>query len=265
MSHPEVKEIWFRNSFYFGYWKFLKSDIDITIVFEKSNKLFIEEVSYTHSVFRKFIPVIGELIIYSEDLKIPLLECVNTYELGRDPVLIEKYELVKKPDHYEKIVFLHKFLVANWFKKNIDQKRPGKTAYYAEQIGLPPQTPFMSLVDELGSLLGLDQEEFKKQYIKHMELEEDPQTIDFSPVIYALFYNKLCYLKMDGPLNLNEKNILEKTVLWELWGCYSYQGSVELNNLKAHLNRLISGLDRLTSQEFSNHCQILAKKLGLLE
>ena len=98
-----------------------------------------------------------------------------------------------------------------------------------------------------------------------MELEKDPHEIDFSPLIYALFYNKLCYLKMDQPLDINEKNILEKTVLWELWGCYSYQGSAEFINLQEHLKRLIGGLDKLTSQDFSNHCQSLAKKLGLLE
>lgn len=264
MSHPEIKDIWYRNSFTFDYWKFLRSDIDITIVFEKSQKHLIKEISDTHSVFRKFLPVIGELLIYSEDLKYPLLECVNSYELARDPFLMENYVLVKKPDHYEKIVFLHKFLVSNWFTKNIDQKRPEKIVYYMEQIDLGPQKPFMKLVDDLAILLGVDQIEFKKNYIKQMERKEDPQEIDFPPVIYSLFYNKLCYLKFDKPLNTNEKNILEKTVLWELWGCYSYQGSAEFINLQDHLNRLIGGLDRLTSQEFSNDCQILAKKLGLL-
>ncbi|MEA9354971.1 hypothetical protein SHI21_02100 [Bacteriovorax sp. PP10] len=260
-SHPEIKDIWYRNSFCFDYWKFLKSDIDITIVFEKSKKHLIKEISYTHSVFRRFFPIIGELLIYSEDLKQPLLECVNTYELGRDPFLIEKYELIKKPDHYEKIIFLHKFLVANWFKK----ERPKKTAYYMEQIELGPPKPFMDLIDDLGSLLGVDQVEFKKHYIKLMELEEAPLEIDFPAVIYALFYNKLCYLKMNRPLDLNEKNILEKTVLWELWGCYSYQGSVDFTNLQEHLKRLIGGLDTLASEEFSNHSQSLAKQLGLLE
>lgn len=265
MSHPEIKDIWYRNSFYFGYWKFLRSDIDITIVFEKSKKQLIKEISYTHSVFRRFFPVIGELLIFSENLKQPLLECVNTYELARDPFLVEKYVMVKKPDHYEKIIFLHKFLVSNWSKKNIDQKRPEKIAYYMEQIELGPVKPFMNLVDDLAVLLGVDQSEFKKHYIKQMEREESPQAIDFPPVIYALFYNQLCYLKMDGPLNINERNILEKTVLWELWGCYSYQGSAEFTNLQDHLKRLIGGLDGLTTPEFSNHCRVLAKKLGLLE
>jgi predicted nucleotidyltransferase len=264
MSHPEIKDIWYRNSFCFDYWKFLRSDIDITIVLEKSKRDLIKEISYTHSVFRKFLPIIGELLIYSEDLKLSLLECVNTYELERDPFLMEQYVLVKRPDHYEKIVFLHKFLVANWSKKNIDQKRPEKIAYYMDQINLSPPRAFIDLVDDLAILLGLDQVEFKKQYIKQMERENDPQEIDFSAVIHALFYNKLCYLKMDGPLDINEKKILEKIVLWELWGCYSYQGSAEFINLQDHLKRLIGGLEQLTSQEFSNHCQILAKKLGLL-
>lgn len=134
-----------------------------------------------------------------------------------------------------------------------------------EQMDLGPPKPFMDLVNDLAILLGVDQAEFKKQYIKQMEREEDPQEIDFPPVIYALFYNKLCYLKMDGPLGINEKNILEKTVLWELWGCYSYQGSAEFINLQEHLRRLIGGLEQLTSQEFSNHCRSLAKQLGLLE
>lgn len=260
-SHPEIKDIWYRNSFYFDYWKFLRSDIDITIVFERSHQQLIKEVSYTHAIFRRFFPIIGELLIYSEDLKRPILECVNAYELGRDPLLIEKYDLIKASNHYEKVIFLHKFLVANWFKK----ERPKKTAYYMEQIGISDEKPFMELVDYLGSLLGVDQAEFKKQYIRQMELEENPHEIDFPPLIYALFYNKICYLKLDLPLNINEKNILEKTVLWELWGCYSYQGSAEFINLQEHLKRLIGELDRLISQDFSNHCRSLAKDLGLLE
>ena len=133
-----------------------------------------------------------------------------------------------------------------------------------EQIGIGPRQSLRELVDDLGVLIGVDPNEFKNQYIKQIEREEDPLEIDFPPVIYALFYNKLCYLKMNAPLSINNKNILEKTVLWELWGCYSYQGTAEFISLQEHLKRLLGELDNLVGQKFSNECWNLAKRLGLI-
>ena len=262
ISHHEVKDLWYRNSFYFGYWKFLKSDIDITVVFEKANQRLISEITHTHSIFRRYFPVIGELIIYSEDLKQPLLSCVNTYELRRDPHLIEKYNLEKSPNHYEKIIFLHKFLVANWSKDYIDIQRPEKIDYFMEQIELGPRKPFLDLIDDLGVLLGLDPSQFKKDYLNQMSVKDEHQTFNFPNIIYCLFYNNLCYLKPDIQLDINEKKVLEHTALWELWGCYSYQGSIPLSDLKAHFDRMIDRLDILISPEFANQYISLAKKLG---
>lgn len=263
LSHPEVKDLWFRNSFCFDYWKFLKSDIDITIVLEKSSKKIIDELRYTHFIVRRFLPVIGDMIIFSENLKVPLLECINTLELQRDPVLIEKYGIERKADHYEKIIFLHKFLEANWHNDNIDQVRPEKIDYIAEQIGLDLHKPFLDLVDDLSSLLGVDQAQFRKDYYKQMQSQTSPQDLQCPPLIYCLFYNKLCYLKLDLHLDINEKNILEKIILWELWNCYSYQASMPYPNLQEHIDRMHDGLHLLTSQEFANKYSSLAKQLGL--
>ena len=263
LSHPEVKDLWYRNSFCFDYWKFLKSDIDITIVLEKSTKKIIDELRYTHFIVRRFLPVIGDMILFSENLKAPLLECINTLELQRDPFLVEKYAIERKADHYEKIIFLHKFLEANWHNDNIDQVRPEKIDYIAEQIGLDLHKSFLDLVDDLSSLLGVDQAQFRKDYYKQMQSQTSPQDLQCSPLIYCLFYNKLCYLKLDLPLDINEKNILEKTILWELWNCYSYQASIPYPNLQEHIDRMHDGLHLLTSQEFANKYSSLAKQLGL--
>lgn len=262
ISHPEVKELWYRNSFYFGYWKFFKSDIDITVVFERANQKLISEITHTHSFFRRYLPVIGELIIYSEHLKQPLLTCVNTYELRRDPHLIEKYNLEKAPNHYEKIIFLHKFLVSNWFKDYIDIQRPEKIEYFMEQIELGPRKAFLDLIDDLGSLLGLDQAQFKQDYLTQMSLKDEHQEFTFPNIIYCLFYNNLCYLKPKTPLDINEQKVLEHTALWELWGCYSYQGSIPLSELKAHFTRITDRLDELTNPEFATSYNELAKQLG---
>lgn len=263
ISHLEVKGLWYRNSMCFDYWKFLKSDIDITIVLEKSSKKTIEELAYTHSFVQRFIPIIGDLIIFSENLKTPLLECINTLELQRDPYLIKKYGIERKPDHYEKIIFLHKFLYANWPHDNIDKVRPEKVDYIMEVLGLPPHRPFLDLVDDLSSMLGVDQDQFRKDYYKQMQVQHGPQEFDCPPLIYCLFYNKLCYIKLNSPLDINEKNILEKTILWELWSCYSYQASTPFPNLSEHIERMHDGLHLLISQDFANKYSTLAKQLGL--
>lgn len=263
LSHPEVKALWYRNSFCFDYWKFLKSDIDITIVLEKSSKKIIEELSYTHSIVKRFLPFIGDMVIFSEDQKAPILECINSLELHRDPFLVEKYAIEKKADHYEKIIFLHKFLVANWPHDNIDKVRPEKVDYVAEQVGLTPHRPFLDLVDDLGSMLGVDQNQFRKDYYKQMQLQNGPQEFNCPPLIYCLFYDKLCYLKLALPLDINEKNILEKIALWELWNSYSYQASNPSQNFQEHIDRMHDGLHLLIGQDFANKYSSLAKQLGL--
>lgn len=263
LSHPEVKALWYRNSFCFDYWKFLKSDIDITIVLEKYNKKIIKELSYTHSIVKRFLPLIGDMVIFSEDRKAPILECINTLELHRDPFLVDKYAIERKADHYEKIIFLHKFLFANWPHDNIDKVRPEKVNYIAEQIGLTPNRPFLDLVDDLSSMLGVDQDQFRKDYYKQMQLQNGPQEFDCPPLIHCLFYDKLFYLKLASPLDINEKNILEKNVLWELWSSYSYQASHPSQNLQEHIDRMHDGLHLLTSQDFANKYSSLAKQLGL--
>lgn len=264
ISHPEVKYVWYRNSLCFDYWKFLKSDIDVTIVFERATKRLIEEISYTHSQFRRFFPIIGEMVIFSEDHKQTILNCANTYELQRDPFLVEKYSIERKGDYYEKIVFLHKFLVANWSKKDINTKRSEKINYYSQQLDLGKKGKLSDLIDDLSSLIGADQVQFKEDYIKQLEFDSIHYTFDFPNIIYCLFYNKLCYMKPKTELSIVEKKILEKAALWELWGCYSYQSLTPSIELQKHFKKLTTSLETLTDLEFSKNYIKMAKELGLI-
>ncbi len=253
LSHPEVKDIWYRNSLCFDYWVFLRSDIDITIVFEKATKKLVEEVNYTHALFRRYLPIIGELVIFSEAHKLDLLTCVNGYELQRDPMLMEKYHLSKKPDHYEKIIFLHKFIASNWSKKNINTQRSSKIDFVLRLLDLDESKSFISLIDQLSSLLGVEPVEFKKSYMAELDNRQANviyHSFEIPNVIYALFYNNLCYLKPDVSLNIVERKIVEKNILWELWGFFSYQTSTTSRELEDHKVRLLGHLDQLTSPEF---------------
>lgn len=264
ISHPEVKYLWYRNSFYFDYWKFLRSDIDITIVFTRATKHIIEEISYTHNKFRRYFPIIGEMVIFSEDHKETLLSCVNTFELQRDPFLMEKYGIERTGDHYEKIIFLHKFLVSNWHKKNIETKRPEKIQYFSEQLGLEPRTMLIELIDDLSSLLGVEQAEFKKNYIAQLDFIGIHYEFSFPNIIYCLFYNNLCYMKPETPLSISEIKVLEKNLLWELWGCYSHQSFIATNELRSHFVKLTKDLELLTNAEFAIKYKKMAKDLGLI-
>lgn len=264
LTHHEIKDIWFRHSFCFDYWKFLKSDIDITIFFERTTKDLLAEIAYTHKQIKRFIPVIGEFVIFNETHKDILLNCVNTLELNRDPTLVKKYSIERQADHYEKILFLHKFLVANWNKDELGKIRPEKLNYFSDVLELGPKKKISELIDDLSSLLGVDPISFKEEYIKQLEFTGVHYVFDFSNIIYCLFYNQLCYMKPLIPLSIGEKKVLEKTLLWELWGCYSYQANTSAKEIQKHFLKLNDGLIQLTGPEFSQQYLKMSKQLGLI-
>jgi hypothetical protein len=262
--HPQIKDIWYRNSFYFGYWKFLSSDIDITIVFEHAHKKDIQKISRYHAYFRRFFPIIGELVIFSEAHQNAILKCVNYYELQRDPILVKRYQLLKSPDEYEKIIFLHKFLISNWHKSNIDAQRSSKVQFYSSLIGLSNTETIKSLPNQLSRLLKLEPQQFKIDYQKGIDSLNRLATLPISNITYCLFYNNLCYLKIEKPLNETEKIVLERILLWELWGFFSYQASIKPIELEKHFERITDQLSQLTSSSFANSFKELALELELI-
>lgn len=264
LRHNEIKDIWYRNSFYFGYWKFLKSDIDITITFTNGNKSIMKKVAHTHSLVRTILPMIGELVFYSEYHKNALLKCVNSYELTRDPILVLKYKLNKVPDIFQKIIFLHKFLIANWKNNNIDLSRADKINFYSAHINIIGKKSFLDLIDELALLLQTDKNEFKNNYIYELKNTTVKHDHNLPNLIYSLFYNKYCYLHPHGILNELDKKIIENILLWELWGFFSQQAFTESHELEEHLNRMSDGLDALTTPFFSQEFSILAHELELI-
>ena len=82
--------------------------------------------------------------------------------------------------------------------------------------------------------------------------------------LYCLFYNKICYLDFSKNLSDFERSLLESTVLWELWGCYSNQFYGNEEQVKKHLENIFNKLNRFFLQEKVNHFKKIANDLGLL-
>jgi hypothetical protein len=115
LSQMSVK-IWPRNSYYFNRVVPLRSDIDLTLFFDKNlNQDELLKINRSFSLLKRTLPVFSEVNVYdrgSEGLSI------NPYELKRDQLLEKitcKTSTLFSPA--DKIVFIQKMLIAD--KKNL--------------------------------------------------------------------------------------------------------------------------------------------------
>lgn len=103
-------EVWLRNSLALDYWQFGLSDIDLSI-YCSTNKYALEAIQTLKSV--RLLLLGGEVQIYtSEQLEI-FFDYANPIELRRDPHLLSKQKITKKPDELDEVVFLLKMLLSD--------------------------------------------------------------------------------------------------------------------------------------------------------
>lgn len=263
--HPEVMDIWFRNSLKLGYWNFGKSDIDVTILVKQgSAELFLRLIK-THDRLKLFLPVMGEVVFFDESRERTLLSLMNPLELKRDPILMNKYQTLKKAELADKAVFLHKFLMSNWNKRNLPQ-RPEKIQYTLSEV-IPHHHPVNSL-EELPSVMAalLDedknfQEEYR-YYLEHYGMAHKECPVNNT--VYCLFYNNICYLPLNRKLTSLNLAIMEKTIAWELWGCFSNQATDNPEQIKKHMGFLFEQSEDHLSKDISQRLLKSAEELGLL-
>lgn len=92
-------KIWPRHSFLTDAFVPMKSDLDLTAYVSdfKSLKSYLK----FYNLYKKFFPLIGELNIYTDEcIRFIKKNCVNGYELERDPLLIRRFSLDLNSNKY---------------------------------------------------------------------------------------------------------------------------------------------------------------------
>lgn len=265
-KHSEVTAVWYRNSFRLGYWSFGKSDIDITVLINKSDRSIIENITKTHNLIKKILPIIGEIVFFNEKLKEPLFQTINSLELKRDPELMNRFSLSKPTTESEKSLYLHKFLQANWEKFGKLELRIEKIHYLLASLSMDtPNFSQNAFILTLSELTKSDSSIFLKEYhyysVTSADYNSPPPTI--AP-IYCLFFNKICYLPFEGILTPLDKELLENTVRWDFWGCYSNQTPGNEHQIKLHLANMFEKLKIYLAAEKVEELLLLAVELGLI-
>lgn len=263
--HSEVVDIWFRNSLKLGYWAFGKSDIDVTIMVKRGTPELFLRLIKTHDRIKALFPVMGEIVFFDESRDRALLSLMNPLELKRDPTLMDKYQFSKEAQIADKAVFLHKFLMANWSKRALPQ-RAEKIQYTINEV-LPHREALDSLEQipaVLAALLG-EEKKFIEEYRYYLDYygiahKECPE----SDTVYCLFYNKICYLPLNRKLSTLNKDIMERTIAWELWGCFSNQATDNPEQIKKHMSFLFEQSEDHLAPEVSRQLNKSAEELGLL-
>lgn len=266
-KHCEVSDVWYRNSFRLGYWSFGKSDIDITILISKSDRTIIENITRTHELIKKVFPVIGEVVFFNEKLKEPLTQTINSLELKRDPDLMNRFALTKKTTDAEKIIFLHRFLQANNERFDKPGLRIEKIRYLLESLSMTTlnfsQEAFINTLSELSQN---ECSNFIKEYRYYSEINADFNSpAPTIATIYCLFFNKICYLPFKGVLFALDLELLENTIRWEFWGCYSNQAPGNEHQMQVHLSNMFKKLKIYLSPEKVDELYSLAVELGLIK
>lgn len=262
--HSEVVDIWFRNSLKLGYWAFGKSDIDVTIMVKRGTPELFLRLIKTHDKLKSLLPVMGEIVFFDESRDRTLLSLMNPLELKRDPVLMDKYQIAKKAELADKVVFLHKFLMANWSKKALPQ-RPEKIEYTLNEV-TPHHSPLSSLEElpaVVAALLG-EEKKFIEEYSYYLNYYGLPhKQCPENDTVYCLFYNKICYLPLNRKISPLNASIMEKTIAWELWGCFSNQATDNPEQIKKHMGFLFEQSEDHLAPEASQHLSKSAEELGL--
>ena len=258
--------MWYRNSLKLGYWSFGRSDIDITVLLKVSNSSLIKEINHTHYKLKKYLPIIGEVVFFSENLKDTLFRTINSLELKRDPDLIKKFSYDKNFTDVDKILFLHKFIIANSGKFKEIELRNKKIIYLMDSLQIK-LTNFTQeeIVAKLAELNGANVQSFTKEYFYFLNSVIYPgDPVPEINSLYALFFNKICFLNFPRTLSDSDKELLESTILWELWGCYSNQTYKNEEQVRKHINNIFSKLNSFFPEEKVNSLKRIAIDLELL-
>lgn len=258
-------EIWIRNSLVLGYVKFLKSDIDITILIKQNQPVInVNDIYAFHKKIKSVIKVIGELAIYHQkDLTI-ISQFINKFELKRDPILSLQLQTHKlEPLEFENIVYLFHFYIANYKKRDEINNRPEKLQFYLESVN-SLKIKFNEIPKYILQLLNINDEYAYERIHKVLE-NQDFSHADFNQPIDALFFCKLIYSdKPIPPTNDYVKKLILLTVYWEIWGCYAHRHLSTEEQIKLHFQKILSRCLVYFPEYITNELEEKLTKLAMI-
>ncbi len=224
--------VWPRNSLFHNYFGFLKSDLDITFLF-LDQKNFIEHAILSKS-FLKYFPLIKEANYYSfRDLN--RVSClINSFELKRDPILLELVSDFNKIEKSkaEPIIYLLRTFLSNHLGFLQPTKRDLiKWRYHLTLSCLPlndKTKPILCLKEALQIYFNsnhyfdalMDYFDKKNQNIPdHLNFDQNPSPKELFVIFPHMFtYKEIAYT---WDFSENEIECIMAQISWEIWAMYT--------------------------------------------
>ena len=264
-------DLWYRNSLNQNFFKFGKSDIDLSVEFKKN-----EDVTKNYKGLKGILlklPLIKEINVYCPYSLEAIASLMNCYELKRDKILFSKMNNYyrKENSDAQSLTFLLRMLFANQqvFKNGIRQRDLQKWHSYLKLAGfesLEKITDGMSTLDLL--------EEILKSYSLELKIYQQSIYLVFFYVVNKIpihvLYNDLKYknemicmfpqlfcsldIHLNNATNFNEEVFIEQ-LSWEIMSTMTQSVSV------SHLDKLSRLLKNAKLSEGKN----TVAKEGLLK
>lgn len=282
--------VWARNSYKLKALEPGFSDIDITICLTNSKNttrlgLFLS----FYAGIKKLFPFFGEVNVYRPSMMGFLLENHNGFELMRDPVLCEKFNLDRTKDPVEAAVFLFRQLEADIYNlQNYPEKRIKKWESHINMINkalpelkLKEHIPFNKnkLIETATfSIIFLNNiwdpfevEELKEKLYFYFELVS--KGVDFERLQY-LMNKDSWFISWKSFRNLDEEkatNILSdkqlafliRQIRWEVSGVLTQiKSKKEALTATGHFNKTIGAVKKITRLRDSEEAQVLLGKIN---
>lgn len=250
--------IWFRNSLYQNYFKFGKSDIDVTIVLESDTNL--ADCAKKISKNLQHCPLIKEINVYYPFSLRYAPRLINAYELKKDPKLNKLLSSSECSDA-DQFVYLLRMYFANLTQKSFNSRDCKKWIYHFSLVGKPQLSASlktgMSRADLLNIITGDQNQNVRETllyaaegFLKQAELYDLYINGRNKDILAMILPQHFCFAELSGCM---EDPWMEKIFLsqmtWEIWAMMTQPALFSQNGPgQVHLENILKALSRNKSK-----------------
>ncbi len=263
-----------RNSYALGYYEPLYSDIDVTVMGDREDLAsFVSRINK----LRSKLSIVGEVNAFEKKDAGEAALFANPYELYRDPLLRDSLRQTSGPSHgpsdADKVVFLVKMLEADY--KALQTRPHTRVRKWNQHLdmlfkdSLENELPSVTAILNVASKhLNVVDEEFRRSLFKYFsELESGralhlvaEEHLSQNPWWWSFFPNRFCFLPVQEPLTVDQKQILIRSLNWEIFGMLAQKLQMDISTTQQHLLDL-----RKVGQAVLNQSELPVKDRELLE
>jgi len=259
--------LWARNSFLTDHFTPGLSDLDLTLYidgdFEPLKlKSFLKNLEDLRWVF----PILGEVNVYSSSWTPHFIDCVNYYELERDPQLQKKIGEGLKPNKFQASIYLARMLESDL--KNLSlypALRRGKWMRHFSKVKMSAgDITIRGIAEKVVEGAGLDFSSVNTlmAYLKEYSPGKFAHEITHTKEVWLFFPNRIAYFHERFPeLTENEAQIFKCAIEWEVWGLMSQIFSDRLGDLQGHLENILKCVKRAQETQKNVSFESLAKSI----